>query len=150
MTDVGPLTAERSVYQFGAPQHISTGFAYWLHYCSDVAKRRPTKLCTMFGRLLDWYTKLICAFSGALAPWRNFVRCKIHFTSKSCVLILAALLHGTRAAAVSQTLWRGTENGITEVSQRAAPIFGWTAITLGIGPHSSWFYYWSFSREQRK
>jgi len=25
-------------------------------------------------------------FSGALAPWRNFTRCKIHFTPKSCVL----------------------------------------------------------------
>jgi len=25
-------------------------------------------------------------FSGALAPWRNFARCKIHFASKSCLL----------------------------------------------------------------
>jgi len=38
---------------------------------------------------------------------------------------------------VSQTLRRGTRNGITELSQRAPPIFGWAAITLGIGPHSS-------------
>jgi len=52
------------------------------------------------------------------------------------VIGTAALLHGTRAAAVSQTLWRGTGNGITELSQRAPPIFGWAAITLGIGPHS--------------
>ena len=43
----------------------------------------------------------------------------------------------TRAAAVSQTLWRGTRNGITELSQRAPLIFGWAAIMLGIGPHSS-------------
>jgi len=26
-------------------------------------------------------------FSGALTLWRNFARCKIHFTSKSCVLL---------------------------------------------------------------
>ena len=26
-------------------------------------------------------------FLGALAPWQNFARCKIHFTSKSCVLL---------------------------------------------------------------
>jgi len=26
-------------------------------------------------------------FSGAVAPWRNFARCKIHFASKSCVLL---------------------------------------------------------------
>jgi len=54
--------------------------------------------------------------------------------------ILAALLHDTRAAAVSQTLWRGTRNWITEFSQRAPPVFGWAAITLGIGPHSSSVY----------
>ena len=52
--------------------------------------------------------------------------------------ILAALLHGTPAAGVSQTLRRGTRNGITELSQRAPPISGWAAITLGIGPHSSY------------
>jgi len=41
------------------------GFASWLHYCSDVAQQKPTKLCTMFGHLLCWYT--IYTFSGALA-----------------------------------------------------------------------------------
>ena len=51
--------------------------------------------------------------------------------------ILAALLHGTRAAAVSQTLRRGKRNGIGELSQTAPPIFDWAAITLGIRPHSS-------------
>jgi len=33
--------------------------------------------------------------------------------------MLAALLHGTRAAVFSQTLWRGTRNGIMELLQRA-------------------------------
>jgi len=51
--------------------------------------------------------------------------------------ILAALLHGTREMGVSQTLRRGTRNGITELSQRAPTILGRAAITLGIGPHSS-------------
>jgi len=40
--------------------------------------------------------------------------------------ILAALLHGTLVVGVSQIC--GTE-------QRAPPIFGRAAITLGIGPH---------------
>jgi len=40
-------------------------------------------------------------------------------------------------AGVSQTLRRGTRNGITELLQRAPPIFGWAAITLGIGPNST-------------
>jgi len=43
---------------------VSTGFASWLCYCSDVAQRKPTKLCTMFDRLLGWYT--IYTFSGVL------------------------------------------------------------------------------------
>jgi len=43
--------------------------------------------------------------------------------------ILAALLHGIPAAGVSQTLRRGTRNGITELSQTAPPIFGWAAVT---------------------
>jgi len=51
--------------------------------------------------------------------------------------ILAALLHGTRAMGVSQTLRRGTRNGITELSQRAPTVLGRAAITLGIGSHSS-------------
>ena len=51
--------------------------------------------------------------------------------------ILAALLHGTPAAGVSQTLRHSTRNRVAELSQRALPIFGWVAITLGIDPHSS-------------
>jgi len=45
-----------SCRQFGAPQQISTVFACWLRYCTDVAQRRSTKICTMFGRFLGWYT----------------------------------------------------------------------------------------------
>jgi len=45
-----------SVREFGAPQQISTSFVSWLRYCTDVAQRKSTKLCTMFGRLLSCYT----------------------------------------------------------------------------------------------
>ena len=106
---------------------------------TDVAHRRQTNLCTIFGRLLGWYT--IYTFSGALAPLTEF--CLVHYSLSVQVLrspILAALLHGTLAAGVSQTLRRGTRNGITELSQRAPPTFGRAAITLGIGPHSSFSY----------
>jgi len=48
------------------------------------------------------------AFLGALVAYRNSARCNIDFASKSSVLLylLAALLHGTRAVGVSQTLRR--------------------------------------------
>jgi len=38
--------------------------------------------------------------------------------------ILAASLCGTQAAGISQTLWHPTRNGITELLQRAPPMFG--------------------------
>ena len=66
--------------------------------------------------------------------------CQVQYSLYVQVLrspILAALLHGIPAADVSQALRRGTRNGITELLQRVPPIFGWAAITLGIGPYSS-------------
>jgi len=75
-----------------------TGFTSWLRYCSDVAHRRPTKFCTMFGRLMGWYT--IYTLSGA-----NFTLCSSLRVLRSP--ILTALLHGTPAAGVSQTLRYG-------------------------------------------
>jgi len=47
--------------------------------------------------------------------------------------ILAALLQGTRAVGVSQTAAFSNQH-------RAPPIFGRAAISLGIGPHSSFVY----------
>jgi len=126
-----------SVGEFGAPQQISTSFASWLRYCSSVAHWRPTKLCVVLSRLLGWYAVYIYIF-GCACPLAEF--CQLQNSLYIQVLhspVLAVWLHGTRATAVSQTLWRGMRNGITELSQRATPIFGWAAITLGIGPHSS-------------
>jgi len=80
----GPLTAEINWRVWGTPANFN-GFVYWLRYCTDVAKRRSTKLCTMFGGLLDWYK--LYTFSRDLAPNGIFVRCKIHFASKSFVLL---------------------------------------------------------------
>jgi len=62
-----------------------------------------------------------------------------HYVQLSCSPILAALLLSTPATGISETLRHGTRNGIMELSQRAPPIFGWAAITLGIGPHSNLF-----------
>jgi len=45
------------------------------------------------------------------------------------------------SSGVNQILRRGTTNGITELSQKAPPIFGWAAIIWGIGPYSSSFFF---------
>jgi len=43
---------QKSSWRVWGTQQISTGFASWLRYYSDVAQRKSTKLCTTFGRLL--------------------------------------------------------------------------------------------------
>ena len=123
----------RSVGEFGAHQQILTGFASCHRYCNDVAHRRPTLHDVWPSPGLVHY---IYIFWGS-CPLTEF--CPVHslYVQVLCSLILAALLHGTPAAVVSQTLRLGTRNGITELSQRTPPIFGWAAITLGIVPQSS-------------
>jgi len=65
---------------------------------------------------------------GGSCPLTNFASCKIHFASKSCILLFwqryCTSLHGT--VGVRQTLRRGTRNGITQLSHTGA-----TYIRLG-------------------
>ena len=86
---------------FGAPQQITTGFASWLRYCTDVAQRRLTKLCTMFGTALVHYIHL-----GGTWPLTEFYQVQNLLCVQVVRSILAALLHGTRVVSVSQTLRR--------------------------------------------
>jgi len=123
----------RSVGEFGAPQQISTGFASWLRYCTDVAQRRSTKHCRMFDRLLGWYTVSSYIHFGGCCPVTEF--CQVQ--NSLCVLqvlgcpILAALLHGTRAVSASRTL-RRSAHGATYIRQGDHHVWHWP-----IGPHSS-------------
>jgi len=52
------------------------GFGTWLHYFTDVAQRRSTKLCTIFGRLPRWYTIYIhfrgLLPSNGISPFAKF------------------------------------------------------------------------------
>ena len=113
MANVGPLMAEIGLPVWGTPANL-TDFASWLRYCSDVAQRTLTKLCTIFGRLLCWYT--IYAFWGHLPPDGILARAKFDCVQVLRSRILAALLHDTSPAGLSQTLRRGTRNGISEFS----------------------------------
>jgi len=102
MLNFGPLMAKIN-WRVWDTQQISTGFTHWLRYCTDIAQLTSTKLCTMLGRLLCWYA--IFTFSEALAPLTEF--CQLQ--NSLCVQILrspilSALLHGTRALGVRQTL----------------------------------------------
>jgi len=110
-----------------APQQVSTGFVYRRHYCTDVA-------C----RCLAVYWAGTLHFRGLLPP--DGMLPGAPFTLRPSLAfsyILAAYTARYSSMGVSQTLQCGTRNGITERSQRAPPVFGRAAITLGIGPHSS-------------
>jgi len=75
---------------------------------------------------------------GGSCPPLNFARCKIHIAYQVLHYpIFAALLHCTQTLGVRQNWRHGTMNGITKLYHRVPPIFGWAAITLGIGPHST-------------
>jgi len=80
---------------------------------------------------VSWAGTSCIHFSGALALWRNFATCKIHFASKSCVL--QVLLYYQRYCTALQQ--RGQPN--CGIEQRTPPIFGRAALTLAIGLHSS-------------
>ena len=62
--ELGPLVAEIGPVVWGTPANFN-GFRVLAAYCSDVAQRKQTKLCTVFGRLLGWYTTY--TFSEVLA-----------------------------------------------------------------------------------
>jgi len=135
MANFGPLTTEIGSGVW-APQQISTGFASWLRYCSGVAHRRPTKLCTMFGRLLA--ATLYIHFRGLLPPNGSLPGAKFTFPLSFAFSYIGSVTarhgHSSSGRRPNFAAWRGTRNGITELSQRAPPIFG---RALGIGPHFS-------------
>ena len=55
IANLGPsLAAEIGSVVWGTAAN-STSFVSCFRYYSDVAQRKPTKLCTMSGRLLCWY-----------------------------------------------------------------------------------------------
>jgi len=135
MANFGPLMAEMCWRVWGVPANFN-GFrvlpSLLQRRCSSEANQTLHDVWPSPGLL-----HYIYIFGGScplteLCPVQNslymqFLRSRI----------LAVLLHGTPAVGVSQTLWCGTRNGITELSQRPPPIFSRVAITLGIGPHSS-------------
>jgi len=134
VANFGPLTAEIGSGIWDIPANFN-GFRALASYCSDVAHRRPTKLCTIFRRLLGWYTTY--TFLGTLAPKRNLPAAIFTLRPSLAFSYTSSVTARTPAAGVSQSLWRGTRNGITELSQTAPPIFGSAAITLDIRSHSS-------------
>jgi len=124
MANFSPLTAEIVSIVWGTPANFN-GFRV---LASLLQRRRSLDanqtlqdVCPSLGLV-----HYIYIFGGS-CPLTEF--CQVQNSLYVQVLrspILAALLHGTPAAGVRQTVRRGklTRNGITELSQMAPPVFG--------------------------
>jgi len=128
MANFGPLTAEICWRVWGTLANFN-GFRVlpsWLQW-----RRSPEANQTLHdvwpspGLLHCIYIFGGCCPLTEFCPVQNSLYVEV---LRSCVL--AELLHGTAAAGVSQTLQRGTRNGIAELSQRVPAICGRAAITL--------------------
>ena len=129
MVNFGPLAAGMGLPVWGTTANLD-GFR---------AQRMSTKRCTMFGRLLGWYTLYI--FEGS-CPRTEF--CQVQNSLCIQVLrapILAALLHGTRAVGVSQTLRRGifTWQGGHPVRHSAVELSSYCYFARGSGCQVLWW-----------
>jgi len=122
MANFGPLTAETSWRIWGTPANFN-GF----HVLPLLLQRRRS---TEVNQTLHdvWPSPglvyYIYIFGGScplmkFCPVQNSLYIQVLYSP-----VLAELPHGTPAAGISQTLQRGTKNGITELLQRAPPIFG--------------------------
>jgi len=136
MVNFGPLTAEIDWRVCGTPAYFN---GYRVLASSDGAQRKSTKLCTMLDRLLCRYPifHYIYIFGGSCLL-REF--CQLQ--NSLCVqvlrsLILTALLQGTGTVACGKLCGVILGMELRNFRTWAQPIFGWAAITFGIGPHSS-------------
>jgi len=131
MVNFGPLAAAIGLPDWGTPANFN-GF----RLLASLLHRRHSPEANQ--TLHDVWPSpglvhCIYIFRGS-CPLREF--CQVQ--NSLCVQVLPCpILASIGVVDVSQTLRRGTGNGIKELTPRAPPIFGRGAITLGIGLHST-------------
>jgi len=142
------LTARILLHWFINPKHTYNGhqfkwcnkqYSWHWRQCLDDPSRRPAMTGRVSGPLLRRATPLNGGqpnFARCLAVswpgtlyihfWELTEFCQVQYSLCVQVLrssILTALSHGTCAAGVSQILWRGARNGITELSLIVCAIY---------------------------
>jgi len=142
MANFGPLTAEIGLPVWGTPANFN-GFRVLPSLLQR--RRSPQANQTLHHTwpspaLVDYIYIL-----GSLAPDEILPGAKVTLRPSLAFSYIGSVTARHTSSGRQPTLWRGTRNGITELSQRAPPIFGWAAITLGIGPgpHSSCYFVFS-------
>jgi len=94
-----------------------------------------------FARCLavSWAGRLCIHFRGSLPPNGILPAAKFTFRPSFALSYIGSVTARHSSSGRRLTLQRGTRNGVTYLSQRAPPVFGRAAITLGVGPHSSFY-----------
>ena len=104
LVNFGPLAAEINPVVFGTPANLN-GFRV---LASLLQRRRSTEANQTLHDVWPLPGLVDCIYFRRLLP-RNLPGAIYFASSKSCALLLAALLHGTRAVGASQTLRRWSQ-----------------------------------------
>ena len=156
MVNFGPLAAEICWRVWGTQHFQRVSFLGFVTAATSLNGRQPNfaRCLAQIGRLLGWYTLGVYIHFRDSCPLTEF--CQLQNSLSVQVLhspILAALLHGTWAVGVSQTLQRDTRIELqnfrsSSFSTEDATYIPRAAITLGIGTHCScyWGTLWHYCR----
>ena len=135
VANFGPLAAEIGSGVWGTPSNFN-GFSSldFVTAATSFTGGQPNVVRCL---AVSWAGTLYIHFRGLLPPDGISQHAKFTLRPSIAFSYIGSVTARHSSSGVSQTLRRGTRNGITELSQRAPPIFGWAAITLRIGPQSS-------------
>ena len=138
MVNFGRLTAEISSGVWGTPANFNRfGVLPSFTAATSLTGGQPN-----FARCLavSWAACTLCIHFRGLLP-RDGILPGVKLTLRpSLAFSYIGSVTARRTSSRRQpnfAVWYKEWNYHTEVLQRASPMFGWAAITLGIGPHSS-------------
>jgi len=136
----GPLAAEICWQVWGTPANFN-GFRV---LASLLHRRRSTEVSQTLHDVWPSPGLIHYVYIWRLLPLIEFFpRAKFTLRPILALYYISSVTahHSTRTVGVRKTLRHGTRNAVKELSQRVPPIFGRAAITLGIGAHSSYFFF---------
>jgi len=149
MVKFSPITAEICWRVWGTPANFKgiRVLASLLHQLRSTEDNQTLHDVWLFHELVHY----IYIFGGSCPPNGILPAAKVTLRPSLAFSYIGSVTARHSSTGVSQSLRRhSTRSGITELLQRASPIFGRVAITLGIGPHSSLFWFLRLAHRSRR
>jgi len=136
MVSFGPLTAETCWRVSGTPANFYQFriLALLLHRRRSIEVNKTLQDVWPSPGLVHYiYILGVLAPNGILPATKFTLHPSLAFSYIASIITAWHSISGRQPNFVARY-----KNGITELSQRAPPIFGWAAIALGTGPYSSY------------